>query len=417
MASKIIKIIVVILLLLGIGGGVYYWYYFVQNPKLDENGEILDPFTFLPFNRAPAVRTPVVQIPNTPTEEQPSRPNEPLKLPKLRQLSATPIAGMSASTTASSSLVRFMDRGTGHIYEADDISNDIKKLSNTTLPKIYESYWNKNLTALVLRYLRDESDVVSNFYAELRPAATSTTSTAYEVKGKYLSPDIGQVTVSPQGDKIFTWNIENGRGMGYTSTFDERNKVRVADTPLTQVVAEWPEANTVTLATKASASAAGYFYSLDIRNGSLKKIVGGFRGLAGKLNKDASRALFSSGGTNTIKTSYTIIKDGVAQETLFKTLADKCVWSTLRKNEVYCAVPTEIANGVYPDDWYKGTISFIDQIWHLDTTTGEVHLLANLLDLSNKLVDATELTLDPKENFLYFINKRDLTLWSLDLNQ
>ena len=406
------------LVLLGIGGGVYYWYYFIQNPTLNESGEILDPFTFLPFNRTPAVTTPIIQIPNTPLEQEPSnQTNEPLKLPKLRQLSSTPVAGMSASTTASSSLVRFMDRGTGHIYEADDVSNEIKKLSNTTLPKIYEGYWNKNLTALVLRYLRDESDVVSNFYAELRLAATSTTNTAYEVKGKYLSPDISQVTISPQGDKIFTWNIENGRGMGYTSTFDEKNKVRVADTHLTQVVAEWPEANTVTLATKASASAAGYFYSLDIRNGSLKKIVGGFRGLAGKLNKDASRALFSSGGLNTIRTSYINTKDDVVQEILFKTLADKCVWSTLRKNEVYCAVPTEIAKGVYPDDWYKGTISFIDQIWHLDTTTGEVHLLANLLDLSNKLVDATELALDPKENFLYFINKRNLTLWSLDLNQ
>ncbi len=417
MSGKIIKITIVILLLLGVGGGVYYWYYFVQNPTLGENGEILDPFTFLPFNRTPAVRTPVVQVPNTPVDEQPSQPNEPLKLPKLRQLSSTPIAGMAASTTASSSLVRFMDRGTGHVYEASDISNEIKKLSNTTLPKIYESYWNKNLTSLVLRYLRDDSDTVSNFYAELRPTATSTGSTAYEVKGKYLSPDIGLVAVSPQGDKIFTWNIENGKGMGYTSTFDERNKVRVADTPLTQVIAEWPEANTVTLATKASASAVGYFYSLDIRNGVLKKIIGGFRGLAGKLNKDATRALFSSGGTNTIKTSYITIKDGVTQEILFKTLADKCVWSTLRKSEVYCAVPTEIENGVYPDDWYKGKISFIDQIWHLDTTTGEVHLLANLLDLSNKLVDATDLVLDPKENFLYFINKRDLTLWSLDLNQ
>jgi len=52
----------------------------------------------------------------------------------------------------------------------------------------------------------------------------------------------------------------------------------------------------------------------------------------------------------------------------------------------------------------------------LDTTTGEVHLLANLLNLADELIDATNLSLDPNENFLYFVNKRDLTLWSLDLN-
>jgi hypothetical protein len=110
-------------------------------------------------------------------------------------------------------------------------------------------------------------------------------------------------------------------------------------------------------------------------------------------------------------------KDGVSQEVIFKTLSDKCIWSNLRKNEIYCAVPTEIPNAMYPDDWYRGNVSFVDQIWHLDTNTGEVHLLANLLTLSSKLIDATDLTLDPKEDNLYFINKRDLTLWALDLNQ
>lgn len=418
MTSKIIKILITLVVLLGIGGGIYYWYYFIQNPTVDENGEILDPFTFLPFNRTPVTTTPIVQIPNTPTEQEPSAQiNEPLKLPKLRQLNTTPVAGMSASSTASSSVIRFMDRGTGHVYEADDISSNIKKLSNTTLPKIYEIYWNMNLNGFVLRYLRDESDTVTNFYGELRSTGTSTVETAYEVKGKYLSPDSKQIAVSPAGNKIFTWGIENGRGIGYTSAFDETGKIKVADFPLTQVTVEWPETNTVTLTTKASALASGYFYGLDIRTGVMKKIVGGVRGLTGKLSKDASNIVFSSGGANSIRTYYLSTKGGISQEILFKTIADKCVWSTLRKTEIYCAVPTEIPNATYPDDWYKGRVSFIDQIWHLDTATGEIHLLANLLDLSNKLMDATDLVLDPKENYLYFINKRDLTLWSLDLNQ
>ena len=415
---KAVKIISIILIVLALAGGGYYWYYFVQNPTIDENGEIVDPFTFLPFNRTPAQTTPIVQIPNTPIEQEPSgQANEPLKLPKLRQLSSTPVAGMSASSTASSSVVRFMDRGTGHVYEANDISNEIKKLSNTTLPKIYETYWNKNLNAFVLRYLRNETDAITNFYAELRSTGTSTSETPYEIKGVYLSPDINQIAVSPQKDRMFTWNIENGRGVGYTSPLDEKNKVKVADTALTQVNVEWPEANTVTIATKASSATFGYFYSLDIRNGVMKKLVGGARGLTAKLNKDASRLIYSSGSANAIKTFYMDVKDGVAQEVIFKTIADKCIWSTLRKNEVYCAVPTEIPNATYPDDLYMGKVAFIDQIWHLDTATGEVHLLANLLDLSGKLFDANDLTLDPKEDYLYFTNKRDLILWSLDLNQ
>lgn len=416
---KALKTIIIIIFIFALGGGVYYWYFYVQNPTVDENGEVVSPFEFSPFGRNTVVNQPVSQGPSDTTAEPeaPSRPNEPLKLPKLRQLSLAPVAGMSASSTASSSVVRFMDRGTGHVYEMDDISNTARKLSNTTLPKIYESYWNRNLNALVLRYLRDETDTISNFYAELRSTGTSTSETPYEIKGKYLSPDISQIAISPQGNKVFTWNIENNKGVGYTAAFDETGRVKVADTPLTQVIIDWPEANTVTVATKASAAASGYFYSIDIRNGVMKKIAGSIRGLTGKLSKDATKLIYSSGNLNTIRTFLVNVKDSSSEEVIFRTLADKCIWSALRKSEVYCAVPSEIPDAIYPDDWYSGKVSFIDQIWHLDAATGEVHLLANLLDLSDKLMDATDLALDPNENYLYFINKRDLTLWSLDLNQ
>jgi hypothetical protein len=416
---KTIRIISIVLLILSLAAGGYYWYFFVQNPTLDENGEVVSPFEFSPFGRNTVVNQPISQVPPPQEEpgEVPSQPAEPLKMPKLRQISTTPIAGVGASSTASSSLVRYMDRGTGHVYEVDSLLPEAKKLSNTTLPKIYEAYWNKNLNALVLRYLRNETDTITNFYAEVRSTGTSTTETPFEVKGRFLVPDIQQVAISPMGNRIFTWNIENSRGVGYVSGFDETAKVKVADTPMTQVVLDWPETNTVTIQTKASSGLIGYLYSIDIRNGVMNKVLGDVRGLVGKVSKDGLKVFYSSSNSNSIKTYYSDIKTGVNQEVIFKTLADKCVWSTLRKNEVYCAVPTEIASGSYPDDWYSGKISFIDQIWHLDTTTGEVHLLANLLNLSNKLMDATDLILDPKEDFLYFTNKRDLTLWSLDLNQ
>ena len=172
----------------------------------------------------------------------------------------------------------------------------------------------------------------------------------------------------------------------------------------------------MTVTTKGSGSASGFSYSIDTKSAEMKKIIGGIRGLSVKMSNDGKEVIYSS-GNKSVGTYILNLKDNSSSETLFKTLVDKCVWSKIRKNEVYCAVPTEIPDGFYPDDWYKGNVSFVDQIWHLDVTTGEVHLLANLLNLSNTLIDATNLTLDPKENFLYFINKRDLSLWSLDLNQ
>ena len=149
----------------------------------------------------------------------------------------------------------------------------------------------------------------------------------------------------------------------------------------------------------------------------MKNIIGGIKGLTGKISADLSKIIYSARTNNNFTTSIRNLKDNTSQGVIFKTLSEKCVWSTMRKNEVYCAVPTDIPEAIYPDDWYRGNVSFVDQIWYLNTITGEVHLVANLIDLSKKLIDATELTLDPRENTLYFINKRDLTLWALDLNQ
>ncbi len=420
--------ILILLILALISGGVYYFYFYNKTSGTDEV-DITQQSGFSPFGRGTIQDTPRGQGETATRTDTPAVVNNtPIQLPKLRQLSIVPIAGMSASTTkiktglastsVNATIVRYVDRGTGHVYQANDITANIDKISNTTLPKIYEAYWNKNLNNLVLRYLKENSDSITNFYSEIRSVASSTASstTPFEIKGKYLSPNIRQVAVAPTGDKIFTWNVENNIGVGYISSFDEKNKTKIIDTPITEVNIDWPENSTVTITTKGSGATLGYAYSIDTKSGEMKQLMKEVRGLSIEMSRDAKRVLYSI-GTNTIKTGLLNLKDNSVSQIIFKTLADKCIWSTIRKNEVYCAVPTEIPDGLYPDDWYKGKVSFVDQIWHLDTTTGEVHLLANLLMLSNQLIDAQQLTLDPKENYLYFVNKRDLTLWSLDLNQ
>jgi hypothetical protein len=421
--KKFLISIIVLLILAVIGGGVYYWFFFILNPNKSIVPIISKTFPeiFSPFNNTkkepepevvtqkepPVVATTTVTIDNI----------QVFKQPKLRQISKTPVAGVFASSTASSSIVRYMDRGTGHLFEANNLSNEVKTLSNTTLPKIYEAYGNRNGNNFIIRYLKDDSDIISNFYTELRSTGTSTSQTPFELKGKFLSGEVDQIAISPTGDRVFTWNIESGDGVGYISNFDEKIKTKVYSSPLTQVNIDWPATTTLTLSTKASSVASGFIYSIDTKTGDLRTLIGNIKGLAGKMSRDATKILLSSRTNGSIATSVRNLKDNTSIDILFKTLTEKCVWSGLRVNELYCAVPTQIPQGEYPDDWYMGKISFIDQIWHVDTKTGEVNRIANLLELSEVLIDATNLTLDPKENILYFINKNDLTLWALDLKQ
>lgn len=445
---KKIFLILTIIIILGIGAGGYLYY----TGGLDQiftgigTGEDVSSTgassRFNPFRRSaiPAGNTTT----NTPTPviDDTTATTTPVatpKIPRLRHLSESPIGGMGASTTASTTVVRYIDRGTGHIYESKMDQLNIDKISNTTISRVYRSFWNKNLTSTVLQYIKDGSDDITTFTGTLRmltPAQNTSTSTSgsatgtttastvsYDLRGRFLSPDIQSIAVSPRGDRIFTWLTEGGRGTGYISNFDESNLVKIIDVPFTEVNIDWPAENILTITTKGTSYGTGIMYSADPTKTSagganLKKVLSGVKGLSALMSRDGSKVLYTgSSGTNSIKTSLLNTKDNSIQEVIFKTMPEKCVWSALRKNELYCAVPTEIPNAKYPDSWYQSTISFVDRLWHLDTDTGEVHLLAKLLEETGDIIDATDLTLDPKENFLYFVNKNDLTLWSLDLNE
>lgn len=416
------KVLLIAIILAILAGAGYYWFFYRNNtPQNTQSTSSINQQGFNPLNPSGGTinQEPINQ--NTQGNQVDySSDTNPTKIPTLRHLSSEPIGGYFASTTASSTVVRYVDRGTGHIYETTMDSPDINKISNTTISKVYESYWNKDLTAMIIRYIKSGTDTITNFYAEIRPSTedqNSTSTTPFEIKGKFLSPYISSLAVSPKRDKIFTFNIENGKGIGYISGFDESKKTKIVTMPFTMAIAEWPEDNSVTITTKASGVSSGFMYLLDTKKGSYKKIIGGIQGLTTKTSPDGKYVLFSKGGSEKNLGTYTFnIKDGTTDEVIFGTISDKCVWSKENADEVYCAVPTDIPQGIYPDDWYKGKVSFSDKIWFLNVSTGQVKQVANLLNLSNELIDVTDISLDPKENFLFFVNKKDLTLWSLDLN-
>jgi len=135
-------------------------------------------------------------------------------------------------------------------------------------------------------------------------------------------------------------------------------------------------------------------------------------------NPTAQLILYSDlSSSGNLVTSLYNTKTTSSQDLPFVTLADKCVWSKLNPVNLFCAVPTSAPNGGYPDAWYKGTASTIDKMIEVDTDTGSVHNVSNLSQDAKTSIDAEWLALDPSERFLYFVNKKDLSLWSVDLNQ
>jgi hypothetical protein len=438
MPKKIFYSIIIILILVIIGGSAYFFLYLNKPAPAGGVGAVgSNPFN--PFGSAG--NGTAGQGGNgsngSNTSASGATNQETFQWPKVREIWATPVGGfVASSTTATSTFVRFVDRGTGYVYDMNAASATPMIASNTTVPLVYESYWNRNGMSAIFRYIKEGTDDITNFYVELRsnPATvvagsntgTSTTAvsapvlttTPYALRGKYFPGTIIDAAVSPKGNQIFTIELVNGASEGFISNLDGSGSTEIFSTPLTQVDAFWPTATTLMMATKASANSAGYLYSINAKTGAMSEVLGGVNGLSVVPNPTGQLVLYSDLSTSgSLVTSLYNIKTASSQDLPFVTLAEKCVWSRANPNDLFCAVPSTVPSGTYPDDWYKGTASTIDRIWEIDTDTGTVHLVSDLTQDAKVSIDAEWLALDPTERFLYFVNKKDLSLWSLDLNQ
>jgi len=410
--SQILIVSVILLLLIGM---VAFWFFFMRGGSQATSGTGSTPTTgFTPFGR-----TGGTQQGGTSTSTAGDYTGSPTEvtIPVLRLLSATPVGGYGASTTASTTLIHWVDRGRGNILEAREDSSVITTLSNTLVPKVYESTWSSNIGSFIGSILGDDNETISTLYATLSNHATTTSSaTPFELHGKNLPSTIVSYASSPKKDKVFLFSIENGRGVGYVAPFSGGTATQIFNTPITQVNIDWPEENTISITTKGSSDQNGFLYFVNPKTGIWKKIVGGLPGLSTKVSHDAKYVILSvAGNGNNVLTSIWSVASSTGTDAVIRTLADKCVWGNFYKDMVYCAVPFQPVSGVYPDDWYKGTLSTIDKIWQVNAQTSEVHLVSSIFSEAKRAIDAYNLGIDDKDNYLFFMNKNDLSLWSLDL--
>ncbi|MDE1975343.1 MAG: hypothetical protein KGI49_02430 [Patescibacteria group bacterium] len=343
-------------------------------------------------------------------------------IPTLRLLSSTPVGGYGASTTASTTIVRWVDRGRGNIYQADYISSNITTLSNTIVPRIYESGWNSDISSFIGMLLQDGDPSPQAIYAQLIPvsAATGTPQganyTPYALRGKNLPSNVASYAVSPDGKQIFLFSIQGGQGIGYISQFSGGTATRIFSTPITQVNVDWPAPDIIAITTKGSAYQNGYLYFVNPKTGIWKEVAGPLPGLSAKVSHDGKYAVLSAtGNNNNVLTSIYSIASSTGTDAVIRTMADKCAWGNFYRDVVYCAAPSQPVSGIYPDDWYQGRLSTVDKIWQVDAISGQVHLISSIIDQSDRVIDAFNLGLDQKDDYLFFMNKNDLSLWSLDL--
>jgi hypothetical protein len=323
---------------------------------------------------------------------------------KLRQISTDLESGFSISENPQTKKIniRYILRANGNIYEAYTDSVEQKRLSITTIPKVYESVWLPNGQNLIIRYLKDASESIDTFSVKINPATTTLNEFGGGIDGNHLPENINSLAVNPVGDKIFYLVNDVSGASGFVSKPNGLEKKLLFKSPLVEWNISWPKESIITFNTKPSASIAGYLYFLNSASGNFSKVLGGINGLTTKTDKTANFVLYSDSIRGTPRLYLFDIKKEESKLLPWNTLPEKCIWSNTDSKIIYCAVPKNFPAGDYPDAWYQGLVNFTDDIWLINTDTMASTLIFDLQKQADKNLDVTDLQRDKNDNFLFF---------------
>lgn len=429
--KKLLIISTIIVLLIC---GVYAYY---SNTPIASQPEPLKSIGVAFRDFFPLGGEPVATDTTTPPDSTTPDTSEPLppvveKVDPLVQLSTTPIAGFgftsgektvteSASLVATStgikksivkiSLIRYIEKATGHIFERELPGGSETQVANTTLPGAQEALV-AGSTALY-RYLDTNGHTIKTFSGILpTPEADGSFP---EMKGTFLTDDTLAITLSPDLKKIFTLIPFDSGVMGNVSELDGTKKTKVFDSAFTEWLPQWVGATTVVLTTKASGLAPGFAYLLDTNKKSFSRLMGNISGLTTNTSPSVKYSLYSTSITGGFESNIFDVLSGSKIPLTKNTLPEKCTWSKTSL-WVICAVPDTIPTGIYPDIWYQGRVSFTDTFWKIDAKTGVAVFIESPFKDKKLSLDAINLALDPDESHLYFIDKTKENLWQLSLS-
>ncbi len=407
--TKII-LIVTIIFVLGILIGVYFYFSSKNTSTSDSNPSLLQKFN--PFGTSTKNTTNT----NTNVGTDDNGTSEITKAnSRFYQITNFAIAGaafledmrplpansdIAAPTSELIPSIRYVERSTGHIYQMYLDTKKSGTISNSTIPGVYEALFNNRATSTIYRYVSTDDKTITSFLASLGGDSN------------FLPTDIEAISLSPDKTQFFSI-IKNTNGVtGTTNSFDKTKTNQVFTSSFSEWLPQWVTDKNIYLTTKPSYLVSGSIYILNTTNGTLSKIFGGIDGLTTLANNDGNFILYNASLNIGPKLNVFDVKNHTSIDLGVYGLPEKCIWS-LDNINVYCALPNTIMGIEYPDYWYQGLVSFTDYFVKINTKTKSVMTFVN--SANEVAIDATNLFLSNKEDKLFFINKKDSTLWSLDL--
>lgn len=414
---------------------VIVWYFFKSSPTPDptinnptnpfgkpaENrprGEFINSFINGLFNdntvtneRIPASERALIQVWDKPTAGYNFVTREIIVegTTTLQTGTSTLVKKLSKPTKKTIEYSMFVDRITGHIYGYNKDSISPFQISNTTIPGIYDAYITQNGTKVFMRYFDKDINVIKTVMATI-PSFIEGADPRPLTNLKSLPDNVSSFAIS-ESSNYFSYIVPNYYGAS-VYTVDSKDISTVFSSPLR----EWSlvyGGETPYITNKPSAYLEGSTFSLPKNTYNL----GGKTGLISLPNKTGDLTLASMWSSSGLLTFISSKKTKAFTTLGVKTIASKCAW--LDEIKFLCGVPSILPSEQegLPDDWLQGSVSFSDNLFLVDTSTGLSSSVFSLSGEAGNPFDVVRPQINKTSSFMLFTNKQNGSMWMVNLNK
>ena len=323
---------------------------------------------------------------------------------KIKAISTEKVLAPTLSADKTKAI--FYSQDNGNVWQVSFDGTGLTRMSSTVLDNLAQIIWSPDKKKVISIYKDEEENVSKYSYNYDTGKATS------------LGAYTGEIAWSSDSNKIayqYTNDLANQNNIS-TANADGTNWKNILDTRLKNLNIDWVGSQ-IAFWEKPSGLAPGSLFLLNPLNKSLDKILSNIYGFSLKWSPIGNKILYSKTNNQGKNIGlYAALKDGSGETGAgISTFAEKCVWASDNRT-IFCAIPKSIsADYILPDDFYKGVFVSDDDFVKINLDTNEKTNLLEDWERGDGTYDATNLFLSPLEDYLFFVNKLDGLLYSIEL--
>ncbi len=314
-------------------------------------------------------------------------------------------------------LARYVMQDSGHVLELPlGVPGAIARVvSNTTVPGINNALWVEQGRGLLLQYT--DQGVIKTVYEEFATSSNKA-ATASPSKIQFLPNNIIGISGAPSGTQIaYLMRAKAGGVVAFTANPDGSKSSALFTFPLSQVLLSWPSQVALLLQTKSASGVPGMAYSVIAKTGSISPLVYA-NSLSATANQTFSKVVYQSTPGATRITYAHDIKSGRDLELPFNPFPERCVWSAVSTNTMYCAAPLDSTPTNYLDLWHQGLGSVADSIFAFEVGQALGKLVAFPGSKQGGTADSiASMALSSRNDYLLYTTRGVRALWGVHISQ